>query len=106
MTRQTGQGYVSRESKRNGKVTDRSQKTFKLEPIDPGILKVEPGLLGRTWYANGLTIATAPFESERIDVGAEIPCLPTEKSLDLTFDWVQEWVEDRLQEAAERVEKE
>lgn len=105
MTRLTGQGYVSRETKRNGKVTDRSQKIFKLEPIDPGILEVAPELLGRTWYGDGLTISTAQFESERIDAGAEMPCLPTEKSLDLTFDWIQEWVEDRLQEAAERVEK-
>lgn len=105
MNRAKGQGYVSRESKRNGKVTDRSQKTFKLEPIDQGILKVAPELLGRTWYGDGLTIATAPYESERVDVGAEMPCLPTEKSLDLTFDWIQEWVEDRLREAAERVEK-
>ena len=53
-------------------------------------------------YAQGVTINLGNFTSARVDVSLSMPCPPTIESIDATFDFVREFVAERLaKEAAE-----
>ena len=55
-------------------------------------------------YARGTTINLGNYESARVDVGLEAPA--TADSLEDMFELIHAWVEEKLEQEAERIRAE
>jgi len=87
-------GNVTLEKKVSGQVVHagKTQETvLKGVAADPSYAKV--GCSG------GRTLQPAPFESVRVDVWLELPCPNDPASINNAYDFVTDWVSNKLQEA-------
>ncbi len=91
-----GYGKITTEKKKGGTGTEKVIK-----------IKEGEGYAGPTCnvgYKMGYTKNLGNFESLRIDVSVNMPCYTTE--IGTVFTFCKEWVDDRMNETVEEIEKE
>lgn len=57
----------------------------------------------RVSFGAGLTIGLGNYEFARVDVRIEVPCKASADALDVTYDFAQGWVSDRLEDERKKV---
>ena len=82
------------ESRKNGKTKRETHEESVSESVDPPV-KARGGPMATVKYANGITINMGDFNSQRIDVGIELPS-PV-GAISKTWDFAEKMVEKRLQ---------
>ena len=87
---------------KSGRRTETTKaETATVEALGPASKTPAPKAVGG--YAQGVTINLGNFTSARVDVSLSMPCPPT--MIDETFDFVREFVAERLAKDAAEASK-
>jgi len=102
----SGRGEVTSAVVRRGEPVGEPEVRVSEKVEGPEPLPKTKNPLAEVEYKAGSTVNMGNYESLRVDVGIRLPCRMSPDSLDTTFDFCREWVEQKVEEEIARIMQE